>query len=1201
MAFNQGQLQAINQRNASILVSAPAGSGKTKILVTRIVELLKEGYSINNFLVLTFTEAAGNEMKQRLVTELNELVKTVDDAKLQHHLQQQIEDLPNAYITNFHGFCSTLLKKYGYLVGVMPGFEILSDPTILKQEVFQQCFEAWIHDSQITDFLSLYYPGYNFNEFQDMLLKLDGVAHSIDHFYDFIDQVINVTYCSFNDSMQSNPFLKELITIFKEELVLAQNRLIELKCFCENNNISDFFERPDEQTPKKQSQPIPFHAMYDYITSKRKLAERPYLTLDTFAHDMRQPIEKAYSMSWKECDPKIKKEFTSLKEKVLKPLTDSIQKYIPENIDDFEQKMEISRQAIDMIMGRGHLLNQFQDLYQVKKHEVNQLDFNDLEYYTNKLLTENNDVFKEITRPLKEIMVDEYQDTNAIQEALINLLSDHRQTANVFMVGDMKQAIYRFRQADPHLFLEKYNSFSQIDIKPKASDIRIDLKFNYRSSKIVLDSINYIFDQIMTQKIGGLKYYYDDSAQLHYDYVGKENGLVEEAKQRFASQKDSTTELLISIHDKDSQHEKEYYEAHMVAQRILELKENGFNGKSIDYNDFAVLMRTTSSFVTFKKVFDFYHIPSHITLSAGFMSSNEIVNIMTFLKAIQNPYDNLSLLSVLKLPYRISHIPLDTIAKIRINHKEEPLYELLQNSNDPQILSFLEAFQELLQYSYSHSPYELLLKIYDMTQYPLFVSHLINGEQRKANLDLFLEVVYNAEQSQPYLKDLLTYLDNAHDIAPAQTSSGSSHMVEFMTIHKSKGLEFPIVFVSNLHKQFNKQDSQNKLILDRYLGAAIKPRLRKSSPECEDVTVEYDSYYRNVIGKRLDNEGINEEMRILYVALTRASEKLILTGALKSMDEIVNIQRKLLINEDRDMRDMYSVKNVILYDQLRKTNSYFPWILAPLLRHPDIIQQELLYDDLKPYANKLMNKKLSKFLHSDEIEHAKFAMTIKTNKEIMDSVPEQSAQEQNIDSHKQESYLAYEYPYDIYKPHKVAVTQINKIKDDHHVIDEDNPEFAVNAANKGTIVHLLMSLLTFDHDDLPTLIHQMREEQLIDDEGLDILKDYQEKIQNFIDSPIYQEIASSDYIYKEKPFSYYDEKENQTVHGIFDLVFIKNNTVYVLDYKTDRVSPKTSDQRLKEKHEGQLHYYQKVLHEMYQLETQAIVYYLHISKAITLD
>lgn len=1198
MPFNEGQLKAIMQRNSSILVSAPAGSGKTKILVSRIIELIKEGYEITDFLVVTFTEAAGNEMKQRLTEELNILVSSPIDNQLKLHLEKQIQNLPNAYITNFHGFCNLLLMKYGYLVNVMPGFTINSDPTLIKKEVLRECLEQWICEDRYKDFFALYFTEYSFDSFENILLSIDNMSHSIDDFYGFIDDVRQTNYDTLSSSLEEWPLFKYLKSIFYNETVTSLNKLIELRFYCEQNHLNDFYERPEEQTEKNQLKPIPFEAYYDYLDERIK-AFRQTLTYDTFVSIVKTPLPKTYNMNWKEIDPEVKSTFGKKKTDILSSYNKAISSYLDQSVEDFIEKMKISYEGIDVLLSRGNLLSQFQDAYQKRKKERNQLDFSDLERYAHQLLEPQYGIVQRLYSSLKEIMVDEYQDTNQIQESLLLKIARFKQPdIPMFMVGDMKQSIYRFRQADPQIFSYKYDHFSLTDEECQSSHTRrIDLVFNYRSSKVVLDSINYIFNQIMDKDVGGLEYYLDDSARLNYDYAGKENNKKEEARQRIFKDTHLETEVLIDIYNPKSSLDKEQYEAHMVAQKILKLKDELLlNGKKISYKDIVVLMRSTTSFLTFKKVFDLYHIPNHIVLSQGLMSSNEITNMIAFLKAVSNPYDDVSLLSVLTQPYTCSYFDFETIAKLRINHKDLSLYDTVSLSDDPQMIHFLDTFQTLREYSFTHSPYELILKIDEITDYRLFVSKLINGQQRKANLDLFFEIIKQNQETTPYLRDLIYLLENSSDFAPAQSASNDNDAVEFMTIHKSKGLEFPVVFVCNMHKQFNTQDSKERFMIDKRLGIALKPRVLTD----DNIIVEYENCYRNMIARSQLDESINEEMRILYVALTRASQKLILTGVLKSIDEIADIQQKLLVNEDPDIYHRQGTNHVLLYDRLRKTNNYLSWVLSAILRHPQVIEQCLKIEPLKQRAQYLKAYHLEKYLTFDSTEHAMFSLQLTNDQEIEKAIPSRKKETTIINGSLQKHYDSYIYPYDIEKTKTIAVTKLQELADDHYLVlaNDDNQDI-MSATDRGTLVHLFMSLLSFDHhDNVERIIQQMYDEELCNEDGLQLLNEYKDKLQGFINSSYYEMICQASHVYQEKAFSYYDNQRDQIVHGIFDLVFVYNNQVYVLDYKTDRISVKNSQQSLIEKHKVQLDYYKKVLKEMYKQDIQAIVYYLHISQGV---
>ena len=1174
MKFNKEQSQAIYQRDASILVSAPAGSGKTRILVNRIIELLKEGYNIDEFLVLTFTEAAGLEMKQRLKDELIDYIENCEDESLKNHLSLQLTLLPNAYITNFHGFCSLLLKKYGYLVDVMPGFKINSDPISIKKEALKVCEEKWITDDN--KFLSLYFTEHTFDKLEDMILKIDAISHSIAHFDDYVDDILNNNY-SFNNINESR-YVSLIKHTMIDELTISMNRLVELKAFCENHDLDMFYERPDQQTKANLNKRVPYDSLYDYI-DERLQALNHQLDYESLVRLLKGKPDPSYNMSWKDVDPQIKSEFTKLKSNVLGSYNDALKKYIEKDEETLKEKLSISKDALEIIF--NSLLKDFNKTYTQKKNELQELDFNDLESYTLKLLEPEYGIVVRLYSKIKEIMIDEYQDTNQIQEDLINKIARYKDPEiHRFMVGDMKQSIYRFRNADPELFKDKYDTYdSLVSMKHTLSpNIRIDLRYNYRSSKVVLDSINYIFNSIMDLNVGGLNYYLDESARLNYD-------------PSITKQCDDTlkTEILLNLYDPEDKN-KEEYEAHMVAQRIVRLKQEMLiEGKPIKYSDIAILMRNSTNFLAFKKVFNYYNIPNLIVLSSGLFTSIEVQSMIAFLKAVNNPYDDISLLSVLRMPYTITGFSEETIARLRIN-KSEPLYNNLKASDDEKIKAFLKILND---YQKILNPYELLIRIYDDTQYPLFVSSLINGQQRKANLDLLLEIVKDMIEDHPYLDDLIDELENCSDRTPGNIS-GNEDAIQFMTIHKSKGLEFPIVFVCNLHVKFNKMDTRERLVIDKKNGFAIKPRIKKTIDDIEGIIVEYDLSYRDLINKYSLKEMINEEMRILYVALTRAKYKLILTGAIKDYNEIIDIQKKLLINEHADLN--HRTSTVLLYDSLRMVDNNLAWILMGTLRHQDMINDCKKIDELVEYALKLEKCHFNKKLIFDYTNNALFSMNIYNDNYIDSHKPDNTYSISDLDLDKQEAYRDYNYSFETHPKSKAVTALVGEEEDHFEYFDDVGYSVTMKATDRGTLVHLFMSSLNFKNDDFDEILERMYKEELISITDREALIEYKPHIVDFINSDIYKSISGADYIYKEKYFSYLDG--DQAIHGIFDLVYIIKDHYYVLDYKTDRLKEDTPDSILIDSHYTQLTYYKKVLKEMYHHEIKAILYYLHINKSV---
>lgn len=1141
--FNQEQRKAIELRNKTILVSAPAGSGKTRILVSRIDDLIKKDlYQIKEFLVLTFTEAAGMEMKQRLNEQLHQDLKDQSlDESIRIHIKAQILDLPSAYITTFDSFCAELLKKYGYLINIMPGFEILSSPETLQKEAMEECLNKWILDSQFQDYISRYNINNHFDNFISLIIHYHSVTASFVDFETFLSHIYK-KYYSFNQIEDSSLFqlIKEIFYDALDETLSNYNNLYQ---FVLENSIEPFFDTDKNGLSTKEA----YDQYFDNITH---ISVNSYKDLENILH---MPL-KLPRISWKDysISPKDKESFTKLKSAVLQPLKKLSDKISIVSLDDFKDLLQYTFKDIYYLLGKDGLLQKFQEVFRKKKQEQNMLDFHDLEDYASQLL-DKPEVKDKLHNLFKEIMIDEYQDTNQIQENLVLKIAQGNTDIPMFMVGDMKQSIYRFRQADPSIFKYKFDHFIPLEQSNQDDhNIRIDLKYNYRSQKAVLDCINYIFDCIMDEKIGGLKYLEDPNAQLRYDYQTKHTTLAD-----LKDNHEYDTDIILAVTNNDHTYTKAEIEAHMIAKKILSLK------NSYEYKDIAVLMRSTTDFITFKKVFESYKIPANITLSKGLHDAPEIKALIALLKAIHNPYDDISLLSVLHNHFSFSSFNENELFGIRqYTEPMKPLYLDLQSSSLPKVRHFLEVFEHLRTYSCSHNAYETLIESLRLSAYQEFVSALINGEQRSANIDALTELLRN--DKSPYLKDTLAKLENNTQAAPGVIASDDSNSVSFMTIHKSKGLQFKVVFVANLQKRFNKSDETPLILLDKEVGIGSKARIYKKS-EFGPILTEIENPYRHMIAHYIHKNALDEEMRILYVALTRAENKLILSGVIDNQEQLASLEKKVKIN---DTDETAKPSSVILNKSIRSTNNYLQWILASVLRN--------------------------KNLNTDETALAYFHLHYY---EINDIISQHSLASQSDHSLYQtyQAYYSYVYPYKDYH-RSIAVTKKQALEDEKHFeyFDTANKN-RTDALSLGTLVHNVLSFLDFKSDE--DIIDKLSYQDFFNEEDYRKINDYKSHILSFIHSDTYQLIKESDTIYKEKPFLYKDHDE--IIKGIFDLVFIKDQTVSVLDYKTDRITPHTGNSALVNKHRIQLEYYKKVLKAYYPgYKVQGYVYYLETGKLV---
>ncbi|MBO6046948.1 MAG: UvrD-helicase domain-containing protein, partial [Erysipelotrichaceae bacterium] len=850
-------------------------------------------------------------------------------------------------------------------------------------------------------------------------------------------------------------------------------------------------------------------------------------------------------------------------------LTDKAKQLVPDSLDGFEMVLNLSYEDIQYLLGVNGLLDQFQQVYSIAKKERNELDFADLEHYATLLLDDSLPVKEELYHRFKEIMIDEYQDTNQIQENMVMAISEY-QTPHIplFMVGDMKQSIYRFRQADPTIFKTKYRTFKTDSDAPLR---RIDLHHNYRSHKRVLDSINYIFDQIMDENVGDLEYYRDPSALLNDDPNAHQKSI-----ETLAREPDHETEILINVYDnQQTDYDKNELEAHMVAQHIQSLVQK----TNYDYKDIAILMATSSNFVTYKKIFNRYNIPTVITLSEGLFESNEVKALMSLLKVLVNPYDNIAMLSVLHAPFVFTHFDENTILSLR--NADESIYDNCLKVDDERIQNALNIISDLSQMKFSCSPYEILMKCLEVTEFQSYVSTLLNGEQRSANIDMLLELFHKNDR-YPYLQEYLDVLEADASASPGMIVDDDNNAVNFMTIHKSKGLEFSVVYVCNLNHQFSNLDIQSKILLDAHLGVSMDARVIRSVGPYDDVNCQFHNPYRSLMAQAIVRDNRSEYMRLLYVALTRAANKLVLTGSVNELEHIDEIFEATTLNEEDPSVD--ASDSVIYNLNLRETNNFLDWILIATARHPDMFPLHSLVGSMPRYSKKLFND-----LRTPATQLAQFAFTIHQTKDIIDLIPDYQHTASANRYDEVHHLYDYQYPYED-QLRSIAVTTLQAIEDEQRdlIINVDGPR-RENALTLGTNVHELLSHFGFKDDDPQLLLETLTEQGLFTQEDHDMLVDYMPHLLDFVNSDTYRQIAQAQKVMKEKPFRY--KSNGQIINGIFDLVFMTDDMIYVLDYKTDHITNNNSLENLKEKHRLQLDYYSDVLRHYYHRDVTGMVYY----------
>lgn len=1193
-SLNDEQNLAVYSRDHSILVSAPAGSGKTKILVNRILSLIEDDHiNVNELLVLTFTKAAALEMKQRLTQQLNTKILTCDPA-LKSHLEKQKLLLNDAYITNFHSFCSDILSQYGYMINIDSQFQILENTDVIKQKILEQCLDQWVKDPAFMHFYRCHHTEYHFQNFKNIIFQLDNLSHTVYEFDQYIQKVKSSLYDHVinQHSYESTPFASYLKDILIEAYYDGCDAFSKLTQLCQDHGLNFYFE----STKTQQS---PYEALQHYYDQLKTAIDH-----DNIFCGETITMEKHRNASYKDVDEEIKKNYQELLEKAKTTFAKIYEKCVPSSIDELAEVLKISYQSLQQYLS---YMKKFQQAYQNYKQQHSYLDFNDLEQYSLQLLEPQYGVSETLYHQLQEIMIDEYQDTNEIQENLILKIACFQQPEiNRFMVGDMKQSIYRFRKADLDIFNEKYQTYGQSN-----DNIRIDLKFNYRSNKIVLDSINYIFNAIMDKRYGGLDYDQDPHAQLNYDFLRKEKCETPEQKknamQKLTAENRFDSEIMLVLKSEDPGLDVHEYEAKMIGKKIYDMVDHldldfGNTKRKATFKDIVILTRHAGDLITYKKTFDKLHIPNLIILTKGFFESPEIISCISFLKAINNCFDDIALISILKGPYHFSHFSESWLYQHKI--KDMSMYESLLNNNDPESVLFLKYYHELVEYSRQHPVFELLEKFLHDSQYDTFVASLFNGKQRYENLRLMIEMLKNDQELS--LQQIITKIDMTlkenTDYKPA-TISQDGDVVTFMTIHHSKGLEFPIVFVNSLEHRFNFSDSKAPLIQDKNFGIIMNAYKKTNLGSYKDVVIEFKNPLRGIFGTLLDNETINEEMRILYVALTRASQKLILTGHIKSIDMIEKWQEQII---------QYGIdaSHHLLPAPVRKSDNMLHWIMLAIIRHPQFIEQCIdhsLFDDsiINQYdLSKVKNNALKIKIYQEKnwqenTVHSKFHTSVMTCQTIDEYVyPRHEYLTSAKKTYQQNS--SWNYIPENNLDRTIAVTSIIDDGDRYYPDLKFEDDFSVmKATDRGTIIHHILEKLPLtDNVNLDQTLLSIFDLEAYDQQTQDMILKYKNKIQDFLNSEVYQLMLNSQVCFKEKSFSFVAENQ-QIIHGIFDVICINNGVVTIIDYKTDRIAKDTDEAILIDLHKEQMNYYKEIMYKVFpDCQIQAIVFYLHINRYV---
>lgn len=1202
VSWTKEQQQVISLRNRNILVSAAAGSGKTAVLVERILTLITDTEhptDIDSLLIVTFTRAAAAEMKERIRAAVEKRLEQDPDNE---HLQRQSTLIHHAQINTIDGFCAHILRNYFHMIDLDPAYRTAEDGELklLKHDVMEEVLEAAYakNDEQFLNFVECYAAGKNDNELEKQVLKLFEYSMSYPWPKQWLEGCKQFYQMETCEELKEAPWMKLALEDTGKLLKDARGSILQLLEICDRSDGPYMYRDALESDLR----------ILDNLQNAKEYDEYAALLESVKYARLSGKKDAGVSETAKKQVQEGRKEFKAL----LGDLKDS---YFYAALDEILESIQKCREPVCALID---LTIAFLDAFAEKKREKNLVDFADMEHFALDILVRNEDgqlvysqAAEDFADQFSEIFIDEYQDSNLVQETILTAVSRiRREQYNLFMVGDVKQSIYRFRLARPELFMEKFHSYTLTD----SSNQRIDLHKNFRSRSQVLSVVNYIFYQIMGEDLGKVEY--DNEAAL-YPGASFPEGNSEEFAATELLLVDTDSELLEEI--KGAQTSREL-EALAVAERIQNIvgkelvldRETG-EYRPARYGDIVILLRTMAGWSeTFGEVLGGQGIPTYSASKTGYFSALEVVTVLNYLHILDNPRQDIPFAAVLHSPV-VGCSP-EEMAMLRTASEDKKsgadyyscVMDYLQNGDSKELQEKLKCFWKDYEELRSLVPYtpihELILKLLEKTHYADYAAAMPAGEQREANLNMLVERAMEFEKtSYRGLFNFIRYIEHMqkYDVDYGEVNlSGGDNVVQLMSIHKSKGLEFPIVFLSGMSKQFNQQDINAGLVIHQDLGIGadcIDPKLR----------IRFPTVMKQVLRRQLKQENQGEELRVLYVAMTRAKEKLIMTGTVDKLEKAVLSCHRISGRKETKLS----------YGLLEKGKSYLDWVLPALARHPAFRQLYKKYGLAGNVTGKLL---------PDEPD---LSIRVLTPAKLVENQIEQQVQEQmdketfrSWDSdtvyvpelkEQLENRFSYAYPHahlrDI--PVKVTVSDLKKRGYEEEDISYEVyfepdvipliPEFIKDSgkeeykgAQRGTAYHRLLECLDFERsgslEQIEQQIGELTESRKLEKQEAECISSQQ--IFDFVNSSLGQRMAAAEKnhaLYREQPFviaqkasavkSRWGEEETILVQGIIDVYFQEGDNLILADYKTDSVK---SAKELKEHYHIQLEQYADALERL---------------------
>ena len=1161
------QAQAVENRGGKLLVSAAAGSGKTKVLVDRLMRYLTDPCdpaNLDDFLIITYTKAAASELRGKIAAKLTERIAAEPENR---HLQKQMQRLFLTKISTVHGFCADLLREHAYRLDIAADFRVADE---------NECRE--IRETVLAELLDRSYAEQNESADFRAFVDTQGLGRTDV----LIPEIVQKVYDSSRCHLDPEGWLDNCLAAMELEAVEDAGETVWGKFLME-----ELFQYLDSQIRILRQCIQEAESCEGMGKVAVNLKDTLFQLESLRSAQCWDDIVRKRSIDYgrltfprKNVDPEQTERIKAVRNACKKGLERKLHSFA----DPSEQILSDLKQCAQGARGLVNLVRRFDLDYRRAKNSRRVLDFGDLEHKTLDLLIGKSRngptaAAAEIGMRFKEIMVDEYQDSNEVQDAIFDALT--RRTQNCFMVGDVKQSIYQFRLADPGIFLKKYNSYAFAENAQAQEGRKVLLSHNFRSGGEVIEAVNHVFHTCMSPRVGGL--YYGDAEAL-----------------REGIHHERLPDTGVELHTLEVREDTYAEEAAFVADRIQAMlrekklirKDGGF--KPAEPEDIVILLRSPGSVGRyFQRALEARGIQCTSGGGMDLLQTEEIGTLRSLLQTIVNPRQDIPLISTLVSP--VFGFTADDLAVLRSKHRRCSVYDALKQSDLDKAVKFRAVLDELRTEARMNTLTQLLERVFTMTRLDSIYAAREGGAARRTNLQTFYQMASDYETGS--LRDLgqfLDHLDALEEKGLIATGVSGSGGVTIMSIHKSKGLEFPIVFLCGLSRVFNRESVQAQILCDRELGLGLSVADGRNR-------IRYPSVSKRAIGVKMVSESLSEELRVLYVAMTRARDRLIMTYAVKNLEaDLQNIALRM----DYDGGELLCRDAVCPGD----------WVLLAAMQRTEA-------GELHALGGRPLKTQASEY---------PWKITVTQAPELTESgtaLAEESAQIPEDAEDVLKAALDYEYhhiPATLAPSKQTATGRKGRIKDEEAAENTDTPKYPFHTWRKPTFVthqpegasygnalHAAMQYIRYENCFSEEAVRQellyLREHHFLKDEQLNLIDG--RKIAAFFQTDIGKKLQSGVPHIREFKFSILDsgshygnglEKEQVLLQGVVDCAILEDDGITVIDFKSDRVTMESISERAAY-HKSQVDTYAEALSKIYEMPVKGCyLYFFHLEQFVEL-